>query len=759
VIDLTAWQYTPLALPQALAAALCLFTALLVRRHPAKHRLVRCLEVILAAQVLWAGAGALEFLSTDLSAKILLTQISYVGIVLAPISLLYFAHAYTDDGASPPLKWRIGVWLAGAVILAAAWTNSLHGLVWPAVRPVEREGFLFAHYERGPLFWFTVAFCYTLLFTNSARLIRHTLRIGGIFSRQSVIILFATLAPWLSSIAYMLRLGPVPELDHTPVGFAATGILLAFGVLKMRLFEIGPVPADTLFARIPDPVLVIDRDDNLLRANAAALTRLGLSPSAFGDPLARALSSQPALAALVCERPGPANWKVVRAIGDVWWEVESGPVNERSGSRLVLLRDITERKQAELLLAETLARAEALRREADAANSAKSIFLNQVSHDLRTPLHAILGISELMLASPLDERLRADTGTIREAGQILLRLINDLLDLGRIESGRMDLAHETFRLDEAVLPVAELLSVKARAKGLLLSHHLHPDLPPAICGDVDRFRQILINLVGNAVKFTAAGSVAIELRLASRDDRACLFVEVIDTGPGIPAERHPTLFEPFDRGDPQAVQRIEGTGLGLAISRKLARAMGGDIAVLSHPGKGSIFTLHLPIIDAFAPPECPGLRTVLGSAVPFVRAERAPLPLADGTLRVLLADDQEISRRVSASLLRACGCDVSEARDGVDALALLTGRHDLLVLDGQMPRLDGWNAALKIRAGELGDEARDMPVIALTADLSPETRTRWMEAGVEIIIAKPARMEALSEALHRVTRNTRRVPA
>lgn len=759
MIDLTAWQYTPLALPQALAGALCLLTALLIWRHPANHRLARCLGAILMAQVLWAGAGALEFLSADLPAKILLSQISYLGIVLAPISMLYFAHAYTDDGASPPRGWRIGVWLAGAITLAAVWTNSIHGLVWTEVVPVERDGHLFARYERGPLFWCVVAFCYTLLFTNSARLIRHTLRLGGIFSRQSLVILFAALAPWLASIAYMLRLGPVPELDHTPVGFAATGILLAFAVFRMRLFEIGPVPADTLFARIPDPVLVIDRDDTLLRANAAALSRLGLSSSAFGDPVFRALSSQPELAALVCERPGPANWKVVRAIGEVWWEVESGPVNERSGSRLVLLRDITERKQAELLLAATLARAEALRHEADAANSAKSTFLNQVSHDLRTPLHAILGISELMLAAPLDERLRADTGTIREAGQMLLRLINDLLDLGRIEAGRMDLAHETFHLDEAVLPVIELLSVKARAKDLRLSHHLHPGLPPAVCGDVDRFRQILLNLIGNAVKFTAAGSIAVELRLASHDGRTCLFVEVIDTGPGIPAERLATLFEPFDRGDPNAVQRIEGTGLGLAISRKLARAMGGDVSVLSHPGKGSIFTLHLPVIDAFAPPECPGLRTVLGSAAPFVPAEPAALHRPAGTLRVLLADDQEISRRVSAALLRACGCEVTEAQDGTEALALLTTHHDLLVLDGQMPRLDGWSAARKIRAGELGDATRDMPIIALTADLSPETRARWLEAGVDLIIPKPAHMEALGEALHRVTRKTRRVPA
>lgn len=751
---MTAWQYTPMALPQALAAILCLIAFVVVMRRRETGALARSLLLMLASHIFWAGAGALEFTATTLWAKILLSQISYIGIVLGPYALLHFTHAYIHDGASPPRIWRVVSGVAAIVILGACWTNSAHGLLWQRVTLVERYDHPFANYERGPFFWVTVGYCYSFMLASSVRLIRHTLRIGGIFSRQSFIILAATLAPWLTSLAYVLRLGPAPELDHTPVGLAFTGLLLTLAVARLRLFEVAHVPSEILFARVPDPVLVIGRDNHLLRANSAAQDRLGLSSDRFGEPLEQALNKEPGLVPTLIERPNEPRWKTIRQVGEVWWEIESGPVGAKSRCRLVLLRDITDQKNTEKRLADALARAEQLRVEADAANAAKSVFLAQVSHDLRTPLHAILGISELLLAGPLDERVRADTATIREAGQMLLRLINDLLDLSRIEAGRIELAYDPFRIEDAIQPVIELLAVKARAKNLALAHTIDPALPPALCGDVDRLRQILVNLGGNAVKFTPHGSIT----LAAQSEPGALAITVSDTGPGIPADRIPTLFEPFDRGDHLSVQKIEGTGLGLAIARRLALAMGGDIDVSSRLGHGSVFTVRIPIVHADAPIETPGLRAVRGTApavriraespLPATTNERAAAPAQTHALRVLLADDQEISRRVSRALLRACGCVVDETPDGPETIeAIRAGTYDVAVLDGQMVAMDGWEVARRLRAGEAGEAARTMPIVALTADLSPEARARWRAADVGTIIPKPGNLRAITAAL------------
>lgn len=748
------WNYTTLALPQTVAASACLLALVVVLRRRASGRLAGALAFMLASHLVWAGAGALEFCALSLETKTLLSQISYLGITAGPLSLLHFTHAYIDDGALPPRRWRLLAGLLGALVLGLCWTNQTHHLLWSDITRVEILGHPFAHYHRGPAFWLVVAYCYGFMLASSARLIRHTLRVGGIFSRQSLLILAATLAPWLTSLAYVLRLGPAPELDHTPVGFALSSVLLTLGVTRLRLFEVSHVPADVLFARVPDPVLVVGAGGHLLRANSAAIEQLGASPDHFGEPLAKSLPAAHGLASVLLENPAEPRWKTTREINGVWWEIESGPAGATSPARLLLLRDITEQKYAERRLADALARAEQLRHEADAANAAKSVFLAQVSHDLRTPLHAILGLSDLLRDNQTDPRVCADAETIHEAGHILLRLINDLLDLSRIESGRIDLAYEPFRLDEVVAPVVELLAVKARAKHLALAHTLDPTLPVALCGDADRLRQILFNLAGNAVKFTPAGTVT----LSATSRPGGLVLVVADTGPGIPPERLPTLFDPFDRGDTRAVQTIEGTGLGLAIARRLARALGGDITVASQPGQGSVFTVHLPLLPADTDPDTPGLRLLHGAPPPprTRRAGSAP-PLPTPPLeprprrhRVLLADDQEISRRVSGELLRACGCEVTIAHDGTEAISLLRDcRHDLAVLDGQMRGLNGWDVARHLRSGAAGDYARTLPIIALTADLSSESRELWRDAGVDQIIAKPGGRDALVTALAR----------
>lgn len=646
----------------------------------------------------------------------------------------------------------------------------------------------------------------------------------------------------------MLRIGPLPELDHTPVGFAITAMLLCWAVVRIRLFEIVPVAANTLFLRIPDPVLVTDPAGRLVRANDAALRRFGTLDRHIGRPLAEAFTGHPEIVSAILAAETHPERRTTLSSGATWWTIGSNALEEsgkRQQGRLVILRDITEQKRTELQLLQakveleqTLARADALAREAVAANNAKSSFLTQVSHDLRTPLHAILGMTEVLRAGPLGTAQQAEVATISDAGDALLRLINDLLDLSRIEAGRIDLAHDPFLIDDVLDQIADLLGPAARRKGLGFVHWIEPGLPGGLRGDSGRLRQILINLVGNAVKFTERGGITIRV---SRKD-ILLGIEISDTGRGISPGHLPGLFTPFNRGDPEAARHTEGTGLGLAISRRLAEAMGGVINVRSTPGQGTAFTLELPIVDDGATPVLfsriasqvagrritvaisdPGRRTAviqgllsLGASahplgreqppgsVPLVvddaeeaaglvaewraagstvviaagaqaRPSPAAVPLTRRSLasallsaaastaagasptvpsgprrRVLLADDNPLSLRVSAAQLAQCNCTVDTATGGLCALErLATQDYDLVVLDGQMPDLNGWEVAFRIRQGPKDARNARTPVIALTADLTPDSHLRWLNAGTAVVLGKPVRTRELCEIIER----------
>ncbi len=843
--DLFSFQLTSLAIPQALAAGLCVMAggfALPLRKDYAS---ARWLLAVLGGAAWWAAAGAAEFCAANMAAKVFWSQVSYLGVAMGPVSLFHFAYTYTHDQQAPPRTLSAVVIGLGVVVVLSAATNQLHHLHWPEVRPIERDGLLFAYYGRGPGFWLTVAYCYGFMFASSVMLAAHTLNQRTVFRQQSIVILLATLAPWITSIAYVFRVGPLPDLDHTPVGFAFTGLILSWAVARARLFELVPIATNTLFLRLPDPVLVVDPSDRLVRANAAAIQRLPTLEPYLGQSLSAWLADRPQLLdALLHATAVPRRF----ALGEQWWTVEAAPLDDTGGQargRILILRDITDARRNEIAvqqtqreLEQTLARADAFAREAVAANTAKSTFLTQVSHDLRTPLHAILGMADSLGAGNLTSTQREAVSTITDASDILLRLINDLLDLSRIEAGRLAIANEPYLLDDVLDQIADLLSSVARVKGLRLFHWIEPGVPAGLSGDAERFRQILFNLVGNAVKFTERGLVTLRAR---REDQH-LVVEVADTGPGIAAEHLDQLFEPFNRGDPQTARRTEGTGLGLAITQRLAEAMQGQVTVRSEVGRGSVFTLTLPLVEApeaavavqrlgdeldslpvavvlddptarraalaglrslgleatehtfpLAPP--PAERTALvvdegyageesvaawtaagyplaviakpetkpGTAhfIPLRRRRMAhallsATPTEDRRFvaastprrRVLLADDNPLSRRVSSSQLARCNCEVTIVDGGRPALARLAEEDfDIIVLDGQMPDLNGWEVAQLIREWPPEHRNTTTPIVALTADLTPDSHRRWINAGVSLVLGKPIHTDRLHEAL------------
>jgi two-component system, sensor histidine kinase and response regulator len=368
------------------------------------------------------------------------------------------------------------------------------------------------------------------------------------------------------------------------------------------------------------------------------------------------------------------------------------------------------------------------RDRAEAANRAKSAFLANMSHEIRTPLNAIIGLTHLMRRDaphgPAAERLRK----VAEAASHLLQVINDILDLSKIEAGRLDLEVIDFSLQALLAGVRTLVSERAQAKGLALRVDAPPDLPDALRGDPTRLSQALLNLLSNAIKFTERGSVELRVqRLAEDEQTLTLRFTVKDTGIGIRPEQKQALFDAFAQGDTSMTRRFGGTGLGLAITQRLAQAMHGDVGVDSQPGAGSEFWFSARLERGRSAPAA-------DEAASPAYAEAALRRHAAGA-RVLLVEDNPVNQDVAQELLQAAGLQVELAANGVEAVQLAQQRpHDLILMDVQMPEMDGLEATRRIRA-LLG--AARTPIIAMTANAFGDEREACLKAGMDDHVAKP----------------------
>jgi len=503
----------------------------------------------------------------------------------------------------------------------------------------------------------------------------------------------------------------------------------------------------TVFEAANDAIVISDLEGRILEINEVACRRLGYGREELLGMNANDIDGSPPESRVVDR--GLFHMMAGQVFEATSRRKDGSPVPVEINARgfefkgapaiLGVARDITERKRAEAETALRAAELDRARTEAEAANRAKSEFVTHMSHEMRTPLNGVIGMTGLLLDAGLTGEQREHAEIVRDCAEDLLSMINSILDLSKIEAGRVQLECSAFDLVECLTEIGEIMAPQAAAKGLSYSFE-GSAAPGWVYGDAGRLRQIVLLLVGNAIKFTERGSV--ELRLAGGEPdspQPVWRISVRDTGIGIPQEKLPLLFGKFAQVDSSLVRKYEGAGLGLAISQELAQLMGGAIAVASDPGRGSEFTLTVPLAPCAPDTAKPA---------DAVEAAGPPPTLRPRARRVLLAEDNAVNLKLGVRLLEKLGCRVDAAGNGREAVEM-AGRlpYDLIFMDCRMPEMDGYEASRKIRSRARAGPR--VPIVALTAHAVNGAREECLQAGMDDYVTKPVRPADLERMLRR----------
>jgi len=551
--------------------------------------------------------------------------------------------------------------------------------------------------------------------------------------RGSLLFVIIYLVPATTDFLFVTGWSPTPGFNYTPVLFALTSSVLAWILFGERIMSLGPVARSALIEHLKEPLIVLDSRRHVIDANAATAQLLGTTTQKlFGRPVSTILNAWPDVLALL--DAGTIENREVRPIsGSGTWECSVYPVPENGSphAQLILLRNTTERKEIEAELHRA-------KDAAESSNLAKSAFLAMISHEIRTPMGGVIGFAQMLEKTPLTPEQQEYTQMILVSGQAQLRIINDILDYSKVEAGRMDLEQRPFSLPAEIEKNCLLFVPQAEQKGLSLQWHIAPSVPAHVTGDSLRLGQVLINLIGNAVKFTAQGSISVEVDAeALVGDNSLIRFTVRDTGIGIAQDAAERLFRSFSQIESSTARRFGGTGLGLAIARRLCLLMGGDITVQSLPGHGSTFiaTLILKIIPLPA------------SHAP----SKIPLDPNYRPLRVLVVEDNLTNQRLVQVMLRKMGHTAIVCSDGASTLRTLHQEtFDAIFMDIEMPEMDGFETVSHIRALEnRGEISPRNYIIALTAHAAPGDRDRFLAAGMDEYVSKPLMFPALEAALQR----------
>lgn len=739
----------------------------------------RLLVAALGCELLYTIGYIAEILATTLESKIVWDNAQWPPCLCAALCLALFAREYAQKKSFPTwLVWQLGVVPVAVGILA--FTNHWHHYIGTGHRIIPGWPAPALHYEFGKITWLALAYLLGLQVQAVITVGVYLINQHGVFRRQAFGILVGLLFPTLAVVAALFDWQIVGYRDLGPFATAVGNAFVLWSLLRYRALRLLPMARAQVFEQLQTGVLLFDESLRVIDINAAFCKPLQLSSTqALGQTADRVLSDWPSV--LEALRRGQATKLELQLKnepanpGECWSQIDLQPVHEGGQTGwLLLFRDITEQKLAALQAIRS-------REQAVEASAAKSRFFATLSHEIRTPLAAMMGLNRLLGQTQLDAEQGDLLQKLDAATRHLLELLNHTLDYSKFEAGRLSLAPVEFDLNALLLSISGIFWPIATDKGLQFSLHLEKDVPTTLFGDGLRLKQILANLIGNAIKFTHQGAVSVQVSVAKQEPGfADLCFVVKDTGIGLDAMQAAGLFQPFSQADSSISHRFGGTGLGLSISRQLAQMLGGDLTCESEKSVGSTFFLtarlqlrtkteprRQPIVAALPDQAKPTDLLGLPIAAPDVvgdlpsvfsppRSQNSEPTLEEDhpgpheASRVLLAEDNHINQQVTQKLLRKIGFECELACDGREVLSLLyrhpPGYFSAVLMDLHMPELDGKTAVVKLRSDPRFDS---LPVIALTGESVPEIILDALSCGMDDVLRKPVDLQSLQKTLRR----------
>ena len=672
----------------------------------------------------------LEITATTLEAALVATKIQYLGATFIPVFYSWFMFNYCYEKV--PYKLFTGLLVADIFLLAGIYTCEHHNFFYTSIEwMTENTDHPYLQFTFGVGYWFFFLFTYMTPYALSLYALIHAIatKPNKMLSRKYKSFLFLSLFPVISLFTYVWKVYINYDLTPSVMGIALS--LIVFTIWSRRNYDFSRLAADMVLKNMDDGVIMLDENKRIVSYNPAASDIFTeLSFQTMGDSIEN-MEDFP-------EDMLGEDIKKSFCLNNRYYESHVRQItssNGRNQGYVILVFDVTETQNY-------IEEIKHVREDAERANLAKSEFLANMSHEIRTPMNAVMGLSDIIMEESRGRKVYGYACDIKAASQNLLTIINDILDLSKVEAGKMELIPEDYYIKGIVNEVVNMMKVAAAQRGLDLKCEIDSSIPCVYHGDSGRIKQILINIMNNAIKFTKEGFVKISVSgyPGNHKDMENIVFRIQDTGIGIKQENLEKIFEDFKQVDSGRNRGVEGTGLGLSITKRFVQLMKGGIEVESAYGEGSTFIITIPqkIVDSRTLEEVPD--------VPSQESEHLETFVVNN-YKVLVVDDNLINRKVAMGFLKNYGFELHEAASGPEAIEMVKKtRYNMIFMDHMMPGMDGIEATKIIRE-ECGVNGRTPVIIALTANAMAGVRDKFLNSGFQDFIAKPLDRRPLNEVL------------